>query len=59
MELVEGDDLAVRVAHGPVPVVETIEMARQIAEALEAARQPEASRGDITPLLRSRSGNAA
>jgi serine/threonine-protein kinase len=39
MELVEGDDLAARIQHGPLPVVEAIEMARQIADALEAAHE--------------------
>jgi serine/threonine-protein kinase len=50
MELVEGPTLADRIAHGPVPVDEALPIAKQIAEALEAAheqgiihREPEAS----------------
>ena len=49
MELVEGDDLAVRIAQGPVPVVETIEMARQIAEALEFAHEKGIVHRDLKP----------
>jgi tRNA A-37 threonylcarbamoyl transferase component Bud32 len=49
MELVEGDDLAVRVAQGPVPVVEALEMARQIAEALEAAHEKGVIHRDLKP----------
>src|SRR5688572_7695210 len=37
MELVEGDDLSQRIARGPIPVGEAIPIAKQIAEALEAA----------------------
>src|SRR5436305_14394426 len=37
MELVEGDDLAQRTARGPIPLDEALPIARQIAEALEAA----------------------
>jgi serine/threonine protein kinase len=37
MELVEGDDLAQRIARGPVPLEEALPIARQVAEALEAA----------------------
>src|SRR5438876_9060101 len=35
MELVDGEDLAARLAHGPLPVVGALEVAHQIAEALE------------------------
>src|ERR1700675_2543121 len=34
MELVEGEDLAVRIARGPMPLDEALPIARQIAEAL-------------------------
>ena len=37
MELVEGPMLADRIANGPIPVDEALPIARQIAEALEAA----------------------
>ena len=49
MELVEGDDLAVRVAQGPVPVAEALELARQIAEALEAAHEKGVIHRDLKP----------
>jgi serine/threonine-protein kinase len=49
MELVEGEDLAVRVAQGPVPVVEALEIARQIAEALEAAHEKGVIHRDLKP----------
>src|SRR5262249_42291929 len=37
MELVEGPTLADRIAQGPIPIDEALPIARQIAEALEAA----------------------
>ena len=37
MELVEGEDLAERIARGPIPLADALPMAAQIAEALEAA----------------------
>jgi eukaryotic-like serine/threonine-protein kinase len=37
MELVEGPTLAERIAGGPVPVDEALPIAKQVAEALEAA----------------------
>ena len=39
MELVEGPTLADRIAQGPVPLAETVAIARQIADALEAAHE--------------------
>ena len=39
MELVEGPTLAHRLATGPLAVDATLEFARQIAEALEAAHE--------------------
>ena len=37
MELVEGPTLADRIAQGPLPIDEALPIAKQIAEALEAA----------------------
>src|SRR5262249_38264696 len=37
MELVEGETLADRIARGPIPLDEALPIAKQIAEALEAA----------------------
>ena len=37
MELVEGPTLADRIAHGPMPMEEALPIAKQVAEALEAA----------------------
>src|SRR6185295_6340556 len=39
MELVEGEDLSQRIAHGAIPLDEALPIARQIAEALEAAHE--------------------
>src|SRR5262245_54201259 len=39
MELVEGPTLADRIAQGPLPLDEALPIARQIAEALEAAHE--------------------
>src|SRR5215831_16148139 len=39
MELVEGETLADRIARGPIPVEEAIAIAKQIANALEAAHE--------------------
>jgi serine/threonine protein kinase len=45
MELVEGPTLADRIAHGAVPIDEALPIARQIAEALEAAHVRHSRRG--------------
>jgi hypothetical protein len=37
MELVEGEDLSQRIARGAIPFDEALPVAKQIAEALEAA----------------------
>ena len=37
LELVEGETLADRIARGPIPVEEALDIARNICEALEAA----------------------
>ena len=39
MELVEGPTLADRIARGPIPIEEALPIAKQIAEALEAAHE--------------------
>src|SRR5262249_43522737 len=39
MELVEGENLSRRIARGPIPVDEAMPIAKQIAEALEAAHE--------------------
>ena len=39
MELVEGPTLADRIARGPIPIDEALPIAKQIAEALEAAQR--------------------
>src|SRR5512141_2996062 len=39
MELVDGEDLAQRIARGAVPLDEALPIAKQIAEALEAAHE--------------------
>ena len=49
MELVEGDDLSRRIAGGPMPLDEALPIARQIAEALEAAHQAGIIHRDLKP----------
>src|SRR5262249_24810667 len=49
LELVEGDTLAERLARGSLPVEETLEIARQIAEALEAAHERGIVHRDLKP----------
>jgi len=49
MELVEGEDLATRIARGRVPVDEALPIARQIAEALEAAHEAGIIHRDLKP----------
>ena len=39
MELVEGDDLSQRIARGAIPIDEALPIAKQTAEALEAAHE--------------------
>ena len=39
MELVDGETLADRIARGPIPLDEALPIARQVAEALEAAHE--------------------
>jgi serine/threonine protein kinase len=49
MELVEGEDLAGRLKRGAIPVGETLEVARQIAEALEEAHEHGIVHRDLKP----------
>jgi len=49
MELVEGDDLAQRIARGPIPVDEALPIVRQIADALEAAHEQGIIHRDLKP----------
>ncbi|MDP3720495.1 MAG: protein kinase [Acidobacteriota bacterium] len=49
MELVEGPTLADRIAQGPVPLDEALAVARQIAEALEAAHDQNIIHRDLKP----------
>jgi Tol biopolymer transport system component len=49
MELVEGDDLSQRIARGAIPVDEALPIAKQIAEALEAAHQHGIIHRDLKP----------
>ncbi len=49
MELVEGPTLADRIAQGPIPLAEASSIARQIAEALEAAHEQGIVHRDLKP----------
>jgi len=49
MELVDGEDLAVRMARGPLPVDEALAIAGQIAEALEGAHAENITHRDLKP----------
>ena len=49
MELVEGPTLADRIANGPIPFAEALPIAKQIAEALEAAHEQGIIHRDLKP----------
>ncbi len=49
MELVEGEDLSQRIAHGTMLTDEALSIAKQIAEALEAAHEQGIVHRDLKP----------
>jgi serine/threonine protein kinase len=49
MELVEGEDVAERMARGAVPLDEALSIAKQVAEALEAAHESGIVHRDLKP----------
>ena len=49
MELIEGETLQARISKGPIPVDETLAIAKQIAEALEAAHEKGVIHRDLKP----------
>ena len=49
MELVEGEDLSQRIARGAIPVDEALAIAKQVAEALEAAHEAGIIHRDLKP----------
>ncbi len=49
MEPVEGDDLSQRIARGAIPLDEALPIAKQIAEALEAAHEQGIIHRDLKP----------
>jgi serine/threonine protein kinase len=49
LELVEGETLADQLKRGPIPVEESLKLALQIAEALEAAREKGVIHRDLKP----------
>ena len=49
MELVEGEDLSQRITRGPMPLDEALPIAKQIAEALEAAHEQGIIHRDLKP----------
>ena len=49
MELVEGEDLSQRIVRGAIPIEEALPIAKQIAEALEAAHEQGIIHRDLKP----------
>ena len=49
MELVDGEDLSQRIARGAIPLEDTLPIAKQIANALEAAHERGIIHRDLKP----------
>jgi serine/threonine-protein kinase len=49
LEFVEGETLAARLAHGPIPVDEALEVCRQVAAGVEAAHEAGVVHRDLKP----------
>ena len=49
LELIDGETLAERIARGPIPLADTLKMARQIADALEASHEKGIVHRDLKP----------
>jgi serine/threonine protein kinase len=49
LELVEGEALADRLRRGPIPIEEALEIAKQIAEGVEAAHEKDITHRDLKP----------
>src|SRR5499433_1481911 len=49
LELVEGETLADRIVRGPIPVEETLDIAKHVSEALEAAHERGVVHRDLKP----------
>ena len=49
LELVEGETLAERIGRGPIPIEESLVIAKQIAEAFEAAHEKGITHRDLKP----------
>ena len=49
MELVDGEDLSQRIARGAIPLDDALPIARQIADALEAAHEQGIVHRDLKP----------
>src|SRR5689334_18033328 len=49
LELVEGETLADRLARGPIPVEDALQIAKQICEALESAHEKSVVHRDLKP----------